>query len=365
MFKDLKDKAIIKQYLIFLNIGLAVVLSILLISWFAYVRPNQIKLAINQNQYGCYDINNLPNRSGEIEVDYFGKSKIVDLKDNSDSVDNTASVSESESTNQSYIPVREELIEKTNKTLNSSEEEEKFLGEAGEAVSLASDVKNSGNKPKIALIITNLGLNRRSTELAITLPKQCALGFLPYTKTLKPLLNKAQSKGHEVYLYLPLQTSNSFESQGKHVLSTKLPPEEIALRLQIILNSHMKYDGVYSNYKEVFTDNIKASMSIFDQIADKNLIFIMGKGRTDKVEKHFKMHNNIIASNIVLDEEVDKKSIKGKLEDLAKLAEKNGVALGYSQGFVLSVEMIRDWIPSLQKRGILIVPVSSLALEQK
>ena len=365
MFKDLKVRARIKQYLIFFNIGLSVVLSILLISWFAYVRPNQIKLAINQNQYGCYDINNLPNRSGEIEVDYFGKSKIVDLKDNSDSVDNTASVSESESTNQSYIPVREELIEKTNKTLNSSEEEEKFLGEAGEPVSLANDVKNSGNKPKIALIITNLGLNRRSTELAITLPKQCALGFLPYTKTLKPLLNKAQSKGHEVYLYLPLQTSNSFESQSKHVLSTTLPPEEIALRLQIILNSHMKYDGVYSNYKEVFTDNIKASMSVFDQIADKNLIFIMGKGRTDKVEKHFKMHNNIIASNIVLDEEVDKKSIKVKLEDLAKLAEKNGVALGYSQGFVLSVEMIRDWIPSLQKRGILIVPVSSLSLEQK
>jgi hypothetical protein len=46
-------------------------------------------------------------------VDYFGKSKIVDLKDNSDSVDNTASVSESESTNQSYIPVREELIRST------------------------------------------------------------------------------------------------------------------------------------------------------------------------------------------------------------------------------------------------------------
>ena len=39
------------------------------------------------------------------------------------------------------------------------------------------------------------------------------------------------------------------------------------------------------------------------------------------------MHNNIIASNIVLDEEVDKKSIKGKLEDLAKLAEKNGFKL--------------------------------------
>jgi polysaccharide deacetylase 2 family uncharacterized protein YibQ len=50
---------------------------------------------------------------------------------------------------------------------------------------------------------------------------------------------------------------------------------------------------------------------------------------------------------------------------LASLAEKNGVALGYSQGFVLSIEMIRDWLPSLQKRGILIVPVSSLAMEQK
>ena len=370
MFKDLKVRARIKQYLIFFNIGLSVVLSILLISWFSYVRPNQINKAIVQNQYGYYDIRNLPNKSGEVEVDYFGKSKIADSEGK---IDTTDSVSSSESTKPDSLLSQEELLdrsaallEKTNKLLVANQvKQEESLGEGGEALSLKGDIIKSDGKPKIALIVTNLGLNRRSTELALTLPAECALGFLPYTKTLKPLLNKAHSKGHEIYLYLPLQTGKSSDNPGKYALTTALAPEEIALRLNIILNSHAKYDGVYSNYKEVFTDNIKASSSVFDQIADKNLIFIMGKGRTDKVARHFKAHDNIIPSSLVLDEEADKKSIKIKLEALAKLAEKNGVAVGYSQGVILTIEMIREWLPSLQKRGILIVPVSSLIKEQK
>jgi polysaccharide deacetylase 2 family uncharacterized protein YibQ len=352
VFRNLKDKALIKQYLIFFNIALGIILSVLLTSWFAYVRPSQINLAIAQNQYGYYDIKNLPNKTGEVEVDYFGKSKIVDLENSNDLA------SDSEYVKPSSLVNKQEELDKTNKILVSSEEKkQELLGEGGEQLSLTSE--HSTSKPKIALIITNLGLNRKSTELALTLPSECALGFLPYTKTLKPLLNKAQNKGHEIYLYLPLQTTKSSDNHGKHALTTSLAPEEMALRLHLILNSHIKYDGVYSNY------NIKASTSIFDQVADKNLFFIMGKGRTDKVERHFKMHKNIIPSNLVLDEEVDKKSIKIKLEALASLAEKNGVALGYSQGFVLSIEMIRDWLPSLQKRGILIVPVSSLAMERK
>ena len=84
MFRNLKDKALIKQYLIFFNIALGIILSVLLTSWFAYVRPSQINLAIAQNQYGYYDIKNLPNKTGEVEVDYFGKSKIVDLENSND-----------------------------------------------------------------------------------------------------------------------------------------------------------------------------------------------------------------------------------------------------------------------------------------
>lgn len=371
MFKDLKVRVRLKQYLIFSNIGLGVALSILLVSWLAYVRPSQINTAIAQNQYGYYNIKNLPNKSGEIETDYFGKSKIAELEEKIDVADSGADDSElgkSDSllSSEELLDKSTELLEKTNKFLGAAQnnQDESSVGEGGESVSLKSNIKSDG-KPKIALLITNLGLNRRSTELALTLPNQCALGFLPYTKTLKPLLNKAQSSGHEIYLYLPLQTSKSSDNPGKYALTTNLAPEEVAVRLSIILNSHAKYDGVYSSFREVFTDNIQASSSVFEQIADKHLIFIMGRGRADKVVKHFKMHNNIIPANIVLDEEADRKSIKIKLEALAKLAEKNGVALGYSQGFTLTIEMIREWLPSLQKRGILIVPISALSKDQK
>lgn len=368
MLNDLKTRAQVKKILIFLNIGLGVILSSLLIYWLTVLRPNQIDLATSQKQYGYYNINNLPFNSGEVENNYFGKtpgkpggSSIVASDDGED----LSSLSQEELLRRSEI-----LLSKTNNLLQDGSGAEKSNTEKSDPKSKADDqVKNAQSSqvstntkhPKIALLITNLGLNRRSTELALTLPAECALGFLPYTKTLKPLLHKAQSNGHEVYIYLPLQTAKDAENPGKYALTTDLAPEEVTIRLNVILNAQSKFDGIYSSYKETFTDNIQASSVVFDQIEDRNLLFVMGKGKASKVAKHFQTHGKmIVPADLVLDEEADRKAINAKLEALAKLAEKNGVAVGYSQGFTLTIEVIRDWLPLIKKRGIVVVPISTI-----
>ena len=103
----------------------------------------------------------------------------------------------------------------------------------------------------------------------MTLPRDCALGFLPYTKSLKPLLHRAQGNGHEIYLYLPLQTSKSHDNPGRYALMGNLAQEENSTRLNVVLNSHARYDGVYSSYKEVFTDNARVSDVVFDHLMIK------------------------------------------------------------------------------------------------
>lgn len=367
MLNDLKTRAQVRKILIFLNIGLGVVLSSLLIYWLTVLRPNQIDVATSQKQYGYYNINNLPFNSGEVENNYFGKtpgkpggSSIVAGDDSED----LSSLSQEELLRRSEI-----LLSKTNNLLqNGSSAEKSNTENPASKDEVSNQVKNSQSQaststkhPKIALLITNLGLNRRSTELALTLPAECALGFLPYTKTLKPLLHKAQSNGHEVYIYLPLQTAKDAENPGKYALTTDLAPEEVTIRLNVILNAQSKFDGVYSSYKETFTDNIQASSVVFDQIEDRNLLFVMGKGKAGKVAKHFQTHGKmIVPADLILDEEADRKAINAKLEALANLAEKNGVAVGYSQGFTLTIEVIRDWLPLIKKRGIVVVPISTI-----
>ena len=270
MIKDVKLRAKVKRYLIGANIALGFILFSLIVYWLASIRPGQIEKAEKLGQYRAFAMDDLPFNTGEIEPDYIGFHRdVADTTEEIDIVERELATIDADSTSsnhqeEDFSNKTGKLIEKTNKILA---QQNKALIEEPK-----KQQRQYKGKPKVSIIVTNLGLNRRSTELSMTLPKQCALGFLPYTKSLKPLLHKAQSKGHEIYLYLPLQTSKSFDNPGRYALMGNLAPEENAVRLNVILNSHARYDGLYSSYKEVFTENVQASEMVFDHLDDKNLI---------------------------------------------------------------------------------------------
>ena len=364
MIKDTQLKAKIKKYLIGLNIALGLVLFSLILLWLFSVRPGQIENAVKLGQYRAYSMDNLPFNTGEIEADYIGARRAVaDTAEEIDLVDRELAQIDDVGAPPDAVELSDsdKLLEQTNDLLAKTNQ---ILAKKGNVhIKKPKKKKQYNGQPKISIIVTNLGLNRRSTELALTLPKQCALGFLPYTKSLKPLLHRAQSNGHEIYLYLPLQTSKSFDNPGKYALMGNLAPEENAMRLNVILNSHARYDGVYSSYKEVFTDNANVSEMVFDYLDDKNLIFVLGKGLPYGVPKHIKSHDNILPTNIIIDEEPDRDSISKQLEKIIETAEEDGIALGYAQGFTLTIEMVRGWVGTLKARGIKLVPASELLKE--
>ena len=358
MIKDTKLKGRIKKGLIGLNAILGLVLFSLIIYWVASIRPAQIEKAIQLGQYRTYSLDNLPYGDNVIKPDYIGlQIAVADTTEEISEVEQELAAIDSAppdidfSDSDSLIADTNKLLAKTNLLLTNKE-----------TIKPRKKRQYTG-QPKLAIIVTNLGLNRRSTELAMTLPKDCALGFLPYTKSLKPLLHRAQGKGHEIYLYLPLQTNKSHDNPGRYALMGNLAPEENSMRLNVVLNSHARYDGVYSSYKEVFTDNERVSDVVFDHLDDKNLIFILGKGLRHPAPDHIKNHNNILPTNIIIDEEPDKDSISSQLEELIRVAEEDGIALGYAQGFTLTIEMIRRWAPTLEEKGIKLVPVSELLKE--
>lgn len=362
MLKDLQFRAKLKRYLIWLNIALGILLLSLTVYWLASVRPNQIKQAIQLSQYRFYTMDNLPENDNQINPDYIGlQTNMADTTEAINQVEAELAAIDSEPPD-SMLSDTSELITDTNKLLKKTNQILTKKTPSETSIKSRKEKQYKGN-PKISIIVTNLGLNRRSTELALTLPKECALGFLPYTKSLKPLLNKAQGNGHEIYLYLPLQTSASNDNTGRYALMSNLAQEENVLRLNAILNSQARYDGVYSSYKEVFTDNANAAEMLFDHIGDKNLIFVLGKGDKLSSEKYVKSRNNTLPINIILDEEIDAESISAQLNKLIEISEEEGIALGYAQGFTLTIEIIRKWAPSLKHKGIELVPVSELLKE--
>jgi len=63
-------------------------------------------------------------------------------------------------------------------------------------------------RPRISIIITGLGINKKSTEAALKMSGDISLAFVPYAHGLADWINKARELGHETLLTLPMEPSN-------------------------------------------------------------------------------------------------------------------------------------------------------------
>jgi len=229
----------------------------------------------------------------------------------------------------------------------------------GDASNVAPLVQKD-ERPKIAILLTNLGLNKNSTELAISLPKEISLGFLPYTTSLKPLVEKAKELNHEIFIYLPFETQRyPMDSPGHMPILLSSSDSENINRLNALLKPFDGYIGVYGSYKEVFTSNSNKSYPIIDELKRRNLKIFLGHSNKDKALSG-EGSIPVISADIVLDREPNIAAIKDNLDKLIKLAETNKSAIAYAEGYPVTLYTLKAWLPILEKRGIRLVPASHM-----
>lgn len=325
MIHNFKTRKQIKSILVVTNIVLGILLLSLSILGILVISPNKIRQAEKLNQYKLFSMDNLPQFDDTIQPEYVQAAKIK------------------------AMPKKQENDE------GEGNEESQIIQKVTQETA-----KKTKNAARIAIIITDLGLNKYNTELAVNLPRQFALGFLPYAANLKSLIDKAGDHSHEIFLHLPLATDKLSHSESKYSLQTKLSAEENINRLNLILNLSDRYSGIYTNYNEKFTDNKNAAVPIIDNLADRNLIFVLGKTSNLIRLSYLQKKNNIIAPNIIIDAELDRESIEKNLKLLIENAKKNKTALGYAGSYTLTLNILKEWIDKFAKYGVDLVPVSEL-----
>jgi hypothetical protein len=87
--------------------------------------------------------------------------------------------------------------------------------------------------PRIAIVLTGLGVGAKITETAIAkLPGAMTLAFVPYGTDIETLIAKAREDSHEVLLQVPMEPADYPDNDpGPQTLLTSLPPEQNIDRL--------------------------------------------------------------------------------------------------------------------------------------
>ncbi len=222
---------------------------------------------------------------------------------------------------------------------------------------LASDM------PKVALLIGGMGLNESLTRTAINrLPPEVSLGFAPYGENLQQQANDARSRGHELYIHLPMEPFGYPSiDPGPHTLLTSVPPQKNLDSLRWHLGRFAGYAGVTNYLGAQFASNNDAITPVLKELGKRGLIYVDdgSKGLSRATQLAGILGLDARSAVVSLDGDGSPASVLAALQKLEAQARHSGIAIATGSGLPSTIEAIDQWAQGLAGRNILLVPVSA------
>lgn len=221
----------------------------------------------------------------------------------------------------------------------------------------------SSSKQMIAIVVSDLGNNQKTTDMALRLPENISLSFSPYSKNLKEFIDYARVSGHEVLLNLPMEASNYPASDpGSLALMVSQNQEGNEKRLTQIMSQNFGYIGLLTPQDEVFSANTEIFKSLLKLVGDRGLALIIGKppvkSETSKLIATSETANAV--ADTWVDEELTETAIEARLTLLEQTAKQNGYALGIARAYPITLKLIAKWVNGIEERGFTLVPASAI-----
>ena len=221
---------------------------------------------------------------------------------------------------------------------------------------------NNGGKPKIAIVIDDVGMNVEQSRAAINLPSQVTLAFLPYAETVRELAAKASSGGHEIIIHAPMEAMDSNKNLGPMALRSDMDYASFAAELDKMTKSFEGYVGVNNHMGSRLTQNPESMGYLMDQLKQRQLYFLDSRTIATSVAADMANTYGIpyATRDVFLDHEETPKFVKDALKKLEETARRKGHAIAIGHPKEVTMKELKKWVKTVEAKGFELVPVSEL-----
>ena len=220
-------------------------------------------------------------------------------------------------------------------------------------------------RPRVAIVITRLGVSEDLTKRAIELlPGTVTLSFAPFSKDLAEWIDTSRTDGHEVLIDLPMEPIDyPSNDPGPHTLLASVPIDQNLRQLEWILTRATGYVGVSTYMGSGLATKPRALTPILTELKSRGLLLLDTRdnpvGLTGKLAAEIGL--TVAANEMHLDRQQSRAHIFERLQVLEKRAKKQGAIVAIARPYPVTLESLRDWLRTLDGKGIAIAPVSALA----
>lgn len=226
------------------------------------------------------------------------------------------------------------------------------------------EAASAGTGPRIALIVTGLGINEQGSLDAIgQLPDLVTLAFAPYGKALDKTVAVARGGGHEVMLEVPLEPFDFPQNDpGPHTLLTGQPPRENLEKLFWLMARFGGYFGIINNMGARFTASASDFGPVMEELGARGVGYIDDGSSNRSVSAQLASANKVpyARASMLIDANPARSSILSALDSLEAEAMEHGSAIGIVSALPISIQAVSEWSAGLDAKGIALVPASAL-----
>ena len=216
--------------------------------------------------------------------------------------------------------------------------------------------------PKVAIIIDDLGYDKKLAGKLSDLDPRLTFSILPYSPFRASIAKLSKNKGLEIMLHLPMEpVEYPAINPGPGTLLTSMTPDQLIRQLKSNLKAVPYIKGVNNHMGSKMTAESSQMYQIFSILKKRDLFFIDSRTTAQTLCKPSARLFQIpfAQRDVFLDHQQDPQFIRKQIRGLIQIARYRGYAVGIGHPHVITYEVLREMLPNLRKE-VQLVPASEI-----
>lgn len=223
----------------------------------------------------------------------------------------------------------------------------------GPEVKREPPVETPSGKPKVAIIIDDIGYDAAFADKLMDLGIPITLSILPGSPHSKEIAEKAHARGFEIMLHQPMEPMEYPRiNPGPGVILMNMGADESIAILEKNLKSIPYISGVNNHMGSRVTASEKHMNQIFTVLKRENLFFIDSLTTSKSIGRDSaRLFKLPFARRDVFLDHVEKKAfVEKQMKSLVRISEKYGSAIGIGHPHSVTLEVLKKRVPEEKKK---------------